>query len=68
MEYIISDEFIRKAVLNLAEDENCKDLHPGSCNHKAYVQMRMGSRSIAPLYLMVHLFQLIMKHKKLKTK
>ncbi len=68
MSFIISAEYIEKAIHNLAENEKCKDLHPDSCTSKALLQMKMGTRSIAPLYFMVHLIPLLLKYKRVIKK
>lgn len=56
--------FIERAIANLAEDEKCVDLHTGSCNKKALFQARHGCRSMAGLYLIVHLVPLIINFRK----
>jgi hypothetical protein len=34
-DFILSADFISKALLNPLEDERCQHLHPHSCNSKA---------------------------------
>lgn len=61
---VLDISFVEKAIANLAEDEKCADLHAESCNQKAMLQVRQGTRSMAGLYLIVHLVPLIINFHK----
>ena len=66
----LSEEFIRKAILNPLENEKCYELHPGvSCNVKMVKQFMATCKSLYKMYLMVHLIPfLIFKRKKVMKK
>ena len=64
----LTEEFVRKAILNPLENEKCSDLHPGyTCNEKSLIQFAATFQSLYKMYLLAHLIPfLIFKRKKAK--
>lgn len=66
---MLSLDFIQKAIDNPLQDEQCADMHGGTCNAKAINQFIMGCKSVYKMYLLVHLIPfIIFKRKKVVKK
>lgn len=66
---MLSMDFIEKAIYNPLQNEQCIDMHGGTCNAKALSQFIMGCKSVYKMYLLVHLIPfIIFKRKKLFKK
>lgn len=66
---MLSREFMERAIENPLQNEQCVDMHLGSCNAKAFSQFYMGCKSVYKMYLLVHLVPFILfKRKKMIRK
>jgi hypothetical protein len=66
---MLSLDFIQKAIDNPLQDEQCIDMHGGTCNAKAVNQFIMGCKSVYKMYLLVHLIPFVLfKRKKMVQK
>jgi uncharacterized membrane protein len=68
MPFLLSREFIEKAIHNMAEDERCIDLHEGSCNMYAFRQVSAGTQAMAKVYFIIHCLPLLLKYKRVGQK
>ena len=65
---VIDVEFVRRALLSDRRDEKCHQLHVNSCNMKAAIQFVKTVKSMFKIYLMIHLFPLLLfRFKKLRN-
>ena len=63
---LMTQDFVKEAIQNPTHPYKCSQLHAGNCNLKALSQFTEGCKNVSKMYLIVHLFPLILKRKKLK--
>jgi len=63
---LMTEDFVKEAIQNPNKPYYCPELHAGNCNLKALSQFTEGCKNVSKMYLIVHLFPMILKRKKVK--